>query len=98
MITTKQRAYLRALANKIEAIMQIGKNGIEESFIAQADAALEKRELIKINVLENSGLDPREAQSTLMNALKAEGVQVIGNKIVLYRKSENKENRKIVLP
>lgn len=98
MITTKQRAYLRSLANKTDAIMQIGKNGIEESFINQLDAALEKREIVKINVLENSMLDPKEAQMKLMDALKAEGVQVIGNKIVLYRQSSNKDNRKIQLP
>ena len=98
MITTKQRAYLRSLSNKLETIMQIGKNGVEESFIIQADQALEKRELIKINVLENSPLSPKEAQEKLMYALRAEGVQVIGNKIVIYRMSQDKNNRKIVLP
>lgn len=98
MITTKQRAYLRSLSNKLETIMQIGKNGVEESFIIQADQALEKRELIKINVLENSPLSPKEAQEKLMDALRAEGVQVIGNKIVIYRMSQDKNNRKIVLP
>ncbi len=96
MITTKQRAYLRSLANKIDAIFQVGKGGIEASFIKQVEEALEKRELIKINILENSGMDPREAQHQLVGALGCEGVQVIGSKIVLYKESKN--NKKIELP
>ena len=96
MITTKQRAYLRGLANKIDAIFQIGKGGIEASFIKQVEEALEKRELIKINVLENSGMDPREAQHQLVGALGCEGIQVIGSKIVLYKESKNQ--KKIELP
>lgn len=55
MITSKQRAYLRSLANDIQPIFQVGKNGIEENFIKQVKEALEARELIKIKVLENSG-------------------------------------------
>lgn len=96
MITTKQRAYLRGLANKIDAIFQVGKGGIEASFIKQVEEALEKRELIKINVLENSGMDPREAQHQLVGALGCEGIQVIGSKIVLYKESKNQ--KKIELP
>ena len=61
MITGKQRAYLRSLAQKITPIFQIGKNGIEEAFLVQIEQALEKRELIKIKVLENSGMEAREA-------------------------------------
>ena len=55
MITSKQRAYLRGLANTMQPIFQIGKGGIEEAFLKQIEDALEKRELIKIKVLENSG-------------------------------------------
>lgn len=95
MITTKQRAYLRGLGNKLTPIFQVGKNGIEASFIKQVDGALEKRELIKINVLENSGLDPREVQKDLIEATGCEGVQVIGSKVVIYR--ESKDNKKIEL-
>lgn len=95
MITTRQRAQLRGLANGIDAIFQIGKGGIEAPFIKQVEEALEKRELVKIHVLENSGMDPREAQEKLMSAIGCEGVQVIGSKIVLYKESKN--NRKIEL-
>ncbi|MBO1265776.1 ribosome assembly RNA-binding protein YhbY [Proteiniclasticum sp. SCR006] len=96
MITTKQRAYLRSLANKIDSIFQIGKGGIEAPFIKQVEDALEKRELVKITVLENSGMDPRDAHDHLVGALGCEGVQVIGSKIVLYKESKN--NKKIELP
>lgn len=90
MITSKQRATLRALANAIDPIFQIGKLGIEENFICQIDTALEARELIKIKILEGSGLTAREASQILCDELKCEGVQIIGNKIVIYRKSEKR--------
>lgn len=96
MITTKQRAYLRGLANTISPIFQIGKNGVEENFLIQVSQALEARELIKIKVLENSGLETRETSDMICKALKCEGVQAIGNKITLYKKSKNKP--KIELP
>ena len=96
MITTKQRAYLRGLANRIDAIFQVGKGGIEASFIKQVEDALEKRELVKINILENSGMEPKEAQFQLVGAIGCEGIQVIGSKIVLYKESKN--NKKIELP
>lgn len=96
MITTKQRAYLRSLANKIEPIFQIGKGGIEAPFITQVEGALEKREIVKITVLENSGMSAREAHDQLVGALGCEGVQVIGSKVVLYKESKN--NKKIELP
>jgi len=96
MITTKQRAYLRSLANKIDSIFQIGKGGIEAPFIKQIEDALEKRELVKITVLDNSGIDPRDAHDQLIGAIGCEGVQVIGSKIVLYKESKN--NKKIEFP
>ena len=96
MITGKQRAYLRGLANELSPIFQIGKNGIEENFLIQVSQALEARELIKIKVLENSGLESREASDMICKSIKCEGVQAIGNKIVLYKKSKNKP--KIELP
>lgn len=96
MITTKQRAYLRGLANNISPIFQIGKNGVEENFLIQVAQALEARELIKIKVLENSGLETRETSDMICKALKCEGVQAIGSKITLYKKSKNKP--KIELP
>lgn len=98
MITTKQRAFLRSLANKLDPIFQIGKNGIEENFLAQVDQALEKREILKINVLEAADLTARDASETLCSALNCEGVQVIGRKLVIYRQASEEANRHIELP
>ena len=98
MITGKQRAYLRSLANNLTPIFQIGKNGVEENFLIQLKQALEARELIKIKVLENSGLDTRETSDMICKAIKCEGIQAIGNKIVLYKQSSNLKKRKIELP
>jgi RNA-binding protein len=91
MLTGKERAYLRGLANQLSPIFQIGKNGVEENFLIQVKQALEARELIKIKVLENSGLESRETSDMICKAVKCEGVQAIGNKIVLYKKSKNKQ-------
>ena len=91
MLTGKERAYLRSLANQLSPIFQIGKNGVEENFLIQVKQALEARELIKIKVLENSGLESRETSDMICKAVKCEGVQAIGNKIVLYKKSKNKQ-------
>ncbi len=96
MITGKQRAYLRGLANNMDPIFQIGKNGIEETFLNQLEEALEARELIKIKVLENSGLNTREASNEICEKINCEGIQAIGSKIVLYKKSSKKP--KIELP
>jgi len=96
MITTKQRSYLRSLANNIEPIFQVGKGGIEENFLKQEDQALEARELIKIKALNNSGITAREASDIICEELGCEGIQAIGSKLVLYRKSS--KNPKIELP
>ena len=96
MLTGKERAYLRGLGNQLSPIFQIGKNGVEENFLIQVKQALEARELIKIKVLENSGLESRETSDLICKAVKCEGIQAIGNKIVLYKKSKNKS--KIELP
>lgn len=96
MITTKQRSYLRSLANNMDPIFQVGKGGIEENFLKQIDQALEARELIKIKTLNNSGITAREASDIICEELGCEGVQAIGSKLVLYRKSS--KNPKIELP
>lgn len=98
MITTKQRAYLRTLANRLDSIFQVGKNGIEENFLHQVDQALEKRELIKINVLESADLTAREASNAICEKLGCEGVQAIGRKLVVYRPAKEEVNRQIELP
>lgn len=98
MITTKQRAYLRSLANTIEPATQIGKFGIGENVLKTVSAALEANELIKLTVLETSPLAPKEIMAALCEALGCEAVQVIGRKVVIYRRSSKEEKRKIVLP
>ncbi|PKK40261.1 RNA binding protein [Clostridiaceae bacterium JG1575] len=98
MITTKQRAYLRVLANGLDSIFQVGKNGLEPAFYKQVSEALEKRELIKITVLENAQLTAKDVSRSLCQELGCDGVQVIGRKVVVYRPSENPENRRISLP
>ena len=97
-LTSKQRAQLRGLANTIDTILIVGKEGIGANLVKQANDALEARELIKGKVLENSLLSPREAAEQLAPLTRSEVVQVIGTKFVLYRPSHNKEKKdKIVL-
>ncbi|HSH36803.1 ribosome assembly RNA-binding protein YhbY [Schnuerera sp.] len=96
MLTGKQRSYLKGIANTMDPIFQVGKNGITENFVKQVDEALEAREIIKINVLNNSYLDTTKVAKDLVESTNAEFVQSIGNKLVIYR--ESKENKKIQLP
>ena len=97
-LTSKQRAQLRGLANSIDTILHVGKDGLGDNLIKQADDALEARELIKGKVLENSMLTAREAAEDLAKATRSEVVQVIGTKFVLYRQSHNKDKKdRIVL-
>jgi len=97
-LTSKQRAQLRAMANTLNTVVQIGKDGITEPVINQVNETLEARELIKCRVLENSLLTARECAETLSVEARAEVVQVIGNVFVLYRKSHDKKKKdKIVL-
>ena len=97
-LTSKQRAQLRGLANSIDTILHVGKDGIGDNLVKQADDALEARELIKGRVLENSMLTAREAAEDLAKATRSEVVQVIGTKFVLYRPSHSKDKKdRIVL-
>ena len=97
-LTSKQRAQLRSLANGIDTILIVGKDGIGDNLVKQANDALEARELIKGRVLENSMLTPREAAEQLAPLTRSEVVQVIGTKFVLYRESHKKDKTdKIVL-
>jgi len=97
-LTSKQRAQLRAMANDLDTIVHVGKDGVGANLVKQADDALEARELIKGRVLENSLLSPREAAEELAPLTRSEIVQVIGTKFVLYRPSHKKDKKdKIVL-
>jgi len=87
MISSKQRSHLRSLANGLEDIFQLGKSGIEENFLKQIDQVIEIRELIKIKVLSTSGLTAREASDIICGKLNCEGIQAIGSKMVIYRRS-----------
>jgi RNA-binding protein len=95
MLTSKQRATLRSMANTIEPVFLIGKGGINDAMIKDIDAVLEARELIKIKVLNNSMTDVKEASTIIAERTGADVVQVIGGKFVLYRQS--KENPTIML-
>ena len=96
-LTSKQRAQLRGLANGIDTILIVGKDGIGDNLVKQANDALEARELIKGRVLENSMYTAREAAEELKVAARCEVVQVIGSKFVLFRYQHNKDKRKIEL-
>ena len=94
-ITSKQRAQLRGLANTIDTIVQVGKDGIGENLIKQVDDALEARELIKGRVLDNNlEYDARLAAEELAKATRSQVVQVIGTKFVLYRETHSKPKEK----
>jgi RNA-binding protein len=86
------------LANTVPALYIAGKGEVTENQIRAFADGIEKKELIKISVLETSPYTPRELCDILVEELDAEPVQVIGRKIVLYKQAKNKENRKIELP
>lgn len=97
-LTSKQRAQLRGLANGLDTILIIGKEGIGDNLVRQANDALEARELIKGRVLESALMSAREAAEALRPLTRSEVVQVIGTKFVLYRPSHRKDKKdKIVL-
>ena len=95
MLTSKQRAELRAQANALDTTLIVGKDGVTENVIAEAERLLTARELVKGKVLENSMLTAREACDALCEACNADGVQCIGTKFVLYKR--NDKDPKIVL-
>ena len=88
MLTSKERAELRAQANTLDTTLMVGKDGVTDAVIAEADNQLTARELVKGKVLENAMLTPREVCDALCEATGADGVSVIGTKFVIYRFSE----------
>lgn len=88
MLTSKQRSFLKSLANSLDPVLIIGKGGVTENVIKQMDDLLEARELIKIKLLDNSGLGAKEVANEVCEILRAEFVQSIGRKFSIYRKSK----------
>ena len=95
-MTSKQRAYLRGLANTMEPIVHVGKDGVNDNMVKQLSDALEARELVKGTVLQNSPVTAREAIAELCEGTGAEPVQCIGNRFVVYRARE--KDPRIILP
>lgn len=96
MLTGKQKRYLRSEAHHLKPIFQVGKTGVNENMIVQIGEALEKRELIKVSILQNCLEDKETVAEQLSTGIDAEIVQIIGNNIVLYKESQ--ENKQIKLP
>lgn len=88
MLTSKQRSELRARANDLETTLMVGKDGVTENVIAEADRLLTARELVKGKVLETALMSPREVSDAICEATGAEGVSCVGSKFILYRYSE----------
>ena len=96
MLTSKQRAYLRGLANTLDPILHAGKGGISDAMIRKADEALTAREILKGRVLESAPVTPRELAEQIAAAVNAEVVQVIGRTFVLFR--QKPKDSQITLP
>jgi len=96
LLTGKQKRYLRAEANNMKPIFQVGKLGVNENMLTQINEALEKRELLKVTILRNCIEDKEVVAEQLVEGTEAELVQIIGNNIVLYKESQ--ENKQLELP
>ncbi|MBO5952742.1 MAG: YhbY family RNA-binding protein [Oscillospiraceae bacterium] len=94
MLTSKERAQLRAQANSLDTTLMVGKGGVTEAVIAEAETQLVARELVKGKVLEGALLSPREASDAICEATGADGVAVIGTKFVIYRFSEKLQEQR----
>lgn len=96
MLSGKQKRYLRSLAHHLQPIFQVGKGGTNEQIIRHISEALERRELIKVSILNNNLDDPTEIAEELAEGAEAELVQLIGRTIVLYK--ESRDYKQIELP
>lgn len=94
-MTSKERAKLKGISNKLNTTIQIGKNGVTDEVVCQVREAITANELIKVHVLETAGLTAKETAVALAGAIDAEVVQVIGARIVLFK--ENPEKKVIEL-
>lgn len=95
MISSKERKVLSGMGQKIDPVVQIGKNGVTEAVLQELEDVLEARELVKISVLRNCDFTAKEMINDLADDLKAEPVSCVGSKIVLYRKSQRKDVKHI---
>ena len=93
MLTSKERAELRAKANSIDTTLIVGKGGVSESLVADVEIQLDNRELVKGKVLETSLMSAREASDAICEATGADGVSCVGNKFVIYRRLVAKAER-----
>lgn len=91
MLTSKRRAELRAQANALDTVLMVGKGGVTEQVIAEAEKVLEARELVKGRVLESAMLSAREASDAICASTGADGIQTVGSKFVIYRPSAKLE-------
>ena len=94
MLTSKERAELRSMANGLETTLMVGKGGITDAVIAEAENLLTAKELVKGKVLEGAFMTPREVSDAICEATGAEGVAVIGTKFVIYRFSEKCQEKR----
>ena len=93
ILTSKERAELRGKANTLDTTLMVGKGGVTDAVIAEAECQLTANELVKGKVLETAMMDPREVSDAICAATGAEGVQVVGTKFVIWRRSEKEEKK-----
>lgn len=91
----KQKRYLRSEAHHLKPIFQIGKDGFSEVWLDEVLKALDKRELLKVNILQNSLVEVEDVKEFIENNSDAQVIQTIGNVLVLFKKSDKAENQKI---
>ncbi len=99
MITAKQRSFLKSKANTLKPLTQLGKEGISDNFIAEINRSLDSHELIKVSVLETNDMSAKDACVEVCQKTRAEFVQAIGRKFVIYREAKDKKKEdRIQLP
>ena len=91
MLTSKERAELRSKANTLDTVLMVGKGGVTENVIAQAETLLDARELVKGRVLETAMMSAREVSDAICEATGADGIQCVGSKFVISRFSKKLE-------
>lgn len=87
----KQKRFLRAQANHLQPIFAVGKEGLTQNWVDQLDGALDHRELIKVNILQNSDVTPKDVQHFIESQTEIQVVQIIGRVLVLFKVSANKD-------